>query len=140
MSYQPKIYRKQGGNEMVFAAGSTTLLKPVVPKGVNYTVTREDSGAIFYATAADVVFTLPATEAGLEFTFIVGVASGATGVAISPAAVDKLTGRGIATPADDKDLINTGATDVVGDSVTIRGDGVDGWYVVDSEGIWAREA
>lgn len=140
MSYQPKIYRKHGGNEMVFATGSTTRYKPVITKATNYTVTAEDSGAVFYATAADVVFTLPATQEGLEYTFIVGVASGGTGVSISPAAVDKLTGRGVATPLDDKDLINTGATDVVGDSVTIRGDGADGWYIIDSEGIWAREA
>lgn len=140
MSYMPKIYREQGGNKMVFAAGSTTLYKPVIEKAVNYTVTVEDSGAIFYATAADVVFTLPSTVAGLEYTFICGVVSGATGLAVSPAALDLITGRGIATPADNKDIINTGATDVLGDSVTLRGDGVNGWYVVDQEGIWAREA
>jgi hypothetical protein len=49
------------------------------------------------------------------------------------------TGTGIEAAADDKDAINTAATDRVGDSLTLVGDGVDGWYVVGVTGTWARE-
>ncbi len=140
MSYMPKIYREHGGDKMVFAAGSTTLLKPVITKGVNYSVLAADSGAIFYTTAADLVFSLPSTAAGLIYTFINGVDGVAAGLSVSPVTVDKITGRGIATPLDNKDIVNTGATDAIGDMVTLIGDGVDGWYVINQNGTWTREA
>lgn len=111
----------------------------VVTKDAAYTVTEADNGRTFVATAVDLVFTLPATKNGLEYTFYTGLASTTTGLSISPAAADKINGLGI-TAADNKDLINTAATDAVGDCVTIRGDGVDGWYVVSIRGTWAREA
>jgi hypothetical protein len=51
---------------------------------------------------------------------------------------DLIRGNGI-TPADNKDLICTQATSRIGDSCTIVGDGVDGWYITAITGTWARE-
>jgi len=105
----------------------------------NYTVSADESGKVFFAKAVDLVFTLPATEAGLRYTFIVHTASAVTGLSISPAAADAIHGNGL-TSVDDKDLINTAATDAEGDSVTIEGDGVDGWWIVAINGTFAKEA
>lgn len=104
-----------------------------------HAVTAAMSGTVFVTTIADVVFTLPATVAGLTYTFIVNSLSGGTGMLIRPVAADKIQGKGI-TPADDKDWINSGGSDAIGDMVTIVGDGTDGWWVVEERGTWAREA
>lgn len=113
----------------------------ISPKSANYTVTAADSYTYFIATAADVVFTLPATAAGLTYRFSLANAglSGGTGLSVSPAAADQIAGNGF-TLADNKDAINTGATDRAGDFLEIVGDGADGWYITGVIGIWAREA
>lgn len=107
--------------------------------GAAKTLTAAESGGIFVTTAADVVFTLPATAPGLVYTIITGVASAGTGTSVSPAAADQIQGNGF-TGADNKDAINTGATDVVGDAITVVGDGTDGWWITNVIGTWAREA
>ncbi len=130
------------GGSFTFASGSKTVHQ-LQSKGTNYTVLASESGATFIGSAADVVFTLPSTAAGLVYRFITGAVSEGTGLSVSPAAADKIMGScdGVAiTSADNKDLINTGATDVLGDSITLMGDGVDGWYIIGSTGVWAREA
>jgi hypothetical protein len=119
-------------------AGVGQLKAGFVSKAANYTVVAADTGKVIEAAAVDLVFTLPATVAGLQFTFVVKTISATTGLSISPAAADKIMGNGF-TAADDKDAINTAATDRVGDSLTLVGDGVDGWYVVGVTGTWARE-
>lgn len=105
---------------------------------VSRTLTPEESGATFEAGAVDLVYTLPATQRGLVYTFIVKTISTVTGLSISPNAVDKIMGNGF-TSVDDKDVINTAATDRVGDLIQLVGDGVDGWYVRDIIGTWAKE-
>lgn len=143
-TYQPKVYRKQGGNELVIASGGAltleaggSLVQPVATKTTNYTVLASESGTTFLAAAVDLVFTLPPTQAGLEFTFICHTVSTVTGLQISPDAADQIA---YTTSVDNKDLINTAATDVEGDSVTLVGDGVDGWWVKAISGTWAKEA
>ncbi len=91
------------------------------------------------ANGDPLVVTLPPTRLGYTVTIITQTASASTGVSISPDAADKIQGKGI-TAADDKDWINTAATDAVGDLVTLVGDGVDGWWVVSERGTWARQA
>lgn len=61
------------------------------------------------------------------------------GLSISPAAADAIHGNGL-TSVDNKDLINTGATDREGDMVELVADGVDGWFIVSVNGTWAKEA
>lgn len=109
-------------------------LPVVIGGGAAVTVTAADSGKTFVSNAVDAVYQLPATSAGLTYTFVAGVLSATTGLSVSPAAVDKII---TAAKADNADFINTAATDVVGDSVTIIGDGVDGWLVVATRGTWA---
>lgn len=114
-------------------------LRPAQAKAANYTVLASESGNVFVATAANVEFTLPATSAGLWFTFVSKVPTAGTGVQVSPAAVDKIMGNGF-TSADNKAAINSGASDREGDSITLVGDGLDGWFIVNVTGTWAREA
>ncbi len=101
-----------------------------------YTVTAAESGSTYVTTVADVVFTLPATVAGLEYTFINNSVSGGTGLSLDPVAADKIMGKGLAK-ADDANYVNSGASDAVGDTTTIVGDGVDGWWVTTERGTWA---
>ncbi len=138
-----KAFHKTGGDAYVIANGGELLLEAgskvrrqaVVTKGASFTVLASQSGTIFIATAADVVFTLPSTAVGLFYTFVQASLSSGTGMSISPAAADNFDGA-----ADNKDWQNTGATDVLGDSITIVGDGSIGWYTIASNGIWVIES
>lgn len=104
-----------------------------------YTVTVAQSGATFISLVVDCVFNLPATQLGLEYHFINGILSTTTGMSISPVAADQIIAKGI-TPADDKDFINTAATDAIGDAASVYGDGSLGYYGVVEAGTFAREA
>lgn len=119
----------------------TTYKRTVVTKTANYTLTAEDSGKLFLVNGSDtVVFTLPATAIGLEYTIqVMQLPGSGAGTSFSPNANDKIIGNGF-TAADDKDAINTAATDRLGDLMTVVGDGVDGWYITNVIGTWAREA
>jgi len=117
------------------------LRQSVVVVTADTTLTEADSGKIIIVNAAaSKTLTLPATAAGLTFTLQHQVAtSTGAGHALSPAAADLIRGNGF-TPADNKDAICSQATSRIGDSMTIVGDGADGWYVTSVTGTWAREA
>lgn len=105
------------------------------------TLTADQSGERFVG-AVDAVFTLPAASSstkGVWYEFETGALSSGTGLSISPAAADHIRGNGL-TSTDNKDLINTGATDRLGDSVTLYCDGADGWVITQIIGTWAKEA
>ena len=145
-TYTPAVYRKQGGNELVVASGGKitqeaggAVVVPVALKTLDYTVLASESGTVFKIATDAKVFTLPATEAGLRYTFINSGADGAVLVTISPQAADAIHGRALSS-VDDKDLLNTKATAKEGDFVTLVGDGVDGWFIVAVEGIWAKQS
>ena len=145
-TYQPKVYRKQGGDELVIASGGKitqeaggAFVTPLATKTLDYTVLVSESGSTFKIATDAKVFTLPATEAGLLYTFINSGADGAVLLKISPAAADAIHGRALSS-VDNKALQNTKATAKEGDFVTLVGDGVDGWFIVAVEGIWAKEA
>lgn len=109
--------------------------------GADVTLTAADSGKVFTNSAADVVYTLPAASPqtlGCVFKFVTLTLSVGTGVSVSPAAVDKIQGKGI-TAADDKDIINSGGSDAVGDMLEVTCDGVDGYIITGMLGTWARE-
>lgn len=136
-------------------ANSTTLYtlpdgRRAVDVTENKTLAILDCGVVQVVKTDALTITLPSTAAGLNFTIRNGgvaptgapTGSGANGSAIltiSPAAADKISGL-LATPVDNKDLINTKATSIVGDEVRLLGDGVDGWVVASATGIFAREA
>ncbi len=108
----------------------------------SYTVPAYERDVTLVASAVDLVVSLPPAGAGTKgnrVTLVAGVASTITGASLSPATADKIQGTGI-TAADNKDLINTAATDAVGDAATLVCDGVDGWWIENLIGTWAREA
>lgn len=115
--------------------GSVNWKPPAEVLTANKTLTADDSGKEFVINAADVVVTLPATALGLRYTFTVQTLSTTTGFSVSPNASDSINGG-----TDDKDLINSAATDAVGDSVTVLGDGSVGWFTTGKIGTWAAEA
>jgi hypothetical protein len=121
--------------------GEISFKSMVETKTADYTVLAEDSGKLFLANGSGTItFTLPSTALGLVYSFLVMQLPGSgVGTSVSPAAADKIIGNGF-TAADDKDAINTAATDALGDMLELTGDGVDGWYVTLVKGTWAREA
>ena len=85
------------------------------------------------------MFTLPSIAIGNTVTFVNMAPDGTGEMSISPAALDGITYVGDST--DDKDLINTKATQKQGDFVTLASlDGVAAWQVVAVRGVWAKEA
>lgn len=105
------------------------------------TITHADHGAtIGIAAGTSFTVTLPATQKGLNYTFVLeGVASGGIGHNVDPAAADKITGNGLAL-ADGVSIKCTQATNRTGDSLTLVGDGADGWYITAVTGTWAQGA
>ena len=118
----------------------------VETKTDNYSVLSTDSGKTFLCGTDAKVFTLPATAAGLTYTFVNSGADGNNILTISPAAADAIhgttgnAGAVVLSGVDDKDCINTKGTATTGDMITLVGDGVTGWFVLSSSGIWASES
>lgn len=116
----------------------------------NKTLTVEDSGKTFMVATDALVVTLPSTIDGLEYTFMNSGADANNIITVSPAAADGISGTVTlaATVVSlsgvvDKDLINTKASSISGDTSTIVGTGTAGteaWLLKSSTGIWASEA
>ncbi len=136
-----KTYRDTGGDRQVIAAGGALHFasQKAETKSADFTAAEGDVGQRIDIDTDAVVVTLPATVAGMAFTFVNAGADGTVGFSLSPAELDKIMGCGL-TAADNKDLINTKATAKKNDQVTILGDGVNGWYIQRMVGTWAREA
>ena len=126
--------------------------KIVSTKSNGTTLTTAESGTIILQSTDGAELTLPATAAGLRYTFI-WVGTAGDDFDISPHADDKIMGSIV-----DNDMTNSstrivtasnngGGTDnkdlkldagsKVGDRVTIVGDGVNGWYIEEAVGSWA---
>jgi hypothetical protein len=113
------------------------------------TLTAADNGIVQNVIADAITITLPATGAGLySFTIrnggvpassSVGAGTGSDAsalITVAPNASDKITGLNIATPTDNKAILNTKATAKVGDFITLIPDAGDGWIVAAARGIW----
>ena len=110
-------------------------------KDSNYTVVinNGDSGKTFLSNTKDVVFTLPSIAIGNVYTFVNTGADGQNNLTISPATLDGILY--LSSLTDNKDIINTQGTSKVGDYVTIASlNSTVFWTVVDSQGVWAKEA
>lgn len=104
------------------------------------TFDAEDCGKLFWCTGDAAALTLPAIATGLSGLAIVsGGAFGSQATTIDPNAVDMILGPDI-TAADNKDLVNTKATQRRGDYVVLIAGDADGYMVTEMRGIWAREA
>lgn len=117
-----------------WVVGGSICYPNMVTLTENTTLTPEDSGKVIRLNAADLVVTLPSTQEGLVYTFVVTATSSTTGASISPQAADKFVSG---AKADDADLVNTQATEAIGDNVTVYGDGIDGWFIMNQRGTWA---
>ena len=97
-----------------------------------------DSGKIFLVGTDALVITLPATKAGVRYTFVNSGDDDAVLITVSPNASDKIMGTIAAvsmSASDDGDLTKSGANK--GDWCTIVGDGNEGWYIIGGDGVWA---
>lgn len=118
------------------ATGNQPLERKVITKTAAYTVLEEENGALFYTATDAVVFSLPSTKKGLVYTFVNSGADGAALVEIDPAVADLIVGNDL-IGTDGGKLSNTKATAKRADTVTLVGDGADGWFIVASLGVWA---
>jgi len=120
-------------------------------KADGYTMTAEESGCVVLQSTNTATITLPATVAGLIYTFVWVGAAGET-FNISPNASDKIMGSVIdvangnivsavfsGAGADNKDLqLDSGS--IIGDRVTLVADGNNGWVITEAVGSWVFEA
>lgn len=113
-------------------------------KTAAFTLTNGEAGkTIVFSGTASVIATLPkaaAANKGAIYIFVVGsLPSSGAGHAVSPNAADTIIGAHF-TPAANKDVICSAATDRLGDLLEVQSDGVSNWYVTSVIGTWAREA
>ena len=104
------------------------------------TLNYGDSGKVFLVGTDALVITLPATKAGVRYSFVNSGADDAVLITVSPNASDKIMGTIAAvsmSASDDGDLTNTKSGANKGDWCTIVGDGSDGWYIIGGDGVWA---
>ena len=140
-----------GEGQMVEIAGKLGYRSfTLATKADGYTMTRPESGGVVLQSTNGATITLPATIAGMKYTFVWVGTAGHT-FNISPNASDKIMGSildvangNIVTAAssgagaDDKDLqLDSGSQ--IGDRVTLVADGSAGWYIVEALGSWVFE-
>lgn len=117
--------------------GAATLL-PATAGPTSGALTAAMSGRLCIGVV-DAAYTLPAPTAGVWYTIVTGVASAGTGLAITATAAviqGKTTSAGTVAITNATTITNSGASDVVGDYVTIRSDGTN-WWVVGQSGTYA---
>jgi hypothetical protein len=144
MSYQPKVYRKQGGDELVVAAGGKITVEAggavagaiEVVTAANVLTAAENGTTYILNSATAFATTLPAVAAGLRFVFIAGVAQVTGGnhtIVPNAADDDTIYGEylvaGLTVPASAEGSINWVADTILpGDRVELVCDGTN-WYV-----------
>jgi len=113
---------------------------------VSTTLTASACGNIYTATTGTQVFMLPATVANCKITLINGVGGTSGGMQVDINTADQIFGgftlaSSVVTISDTAgdSINNTAATSVKGDYVTLIGDGVDGWFIIGGQGIWAED-
>lgn len=124
-------------------------------KTTDYTVESDDCGATLVTNDDNRVFTLPAVATGNQGCHVVIVNTAADAqakISISPNANDAIFGTCCGPgpgnvpqctafdEVDNKDIINTKATQHRGDYIRLISDGSAGWYTISCEGVWASES
>lgn len=149
MSYQPKTYRKDGGNTHVIASGGTLdiqagaivnlggqTVRTVEAHTADDTLTAAESGSVHTNTGAGATITLalPAAVVGLEFYFQVGAAQQ---LRLDPNGTEtiSLPSTGVAGAAG-KYLV----ADAIGETVHILCAIAGTWAVMGYTGTWTSEA
>lgn len=147
-----KFYRRLRIKGTLIVEGLTKRIRQEVQvylTEVSTTVTIAESGKTFIATKATATqdFILPsAANEGLRYTFIAGHAGGEITVQVDGndtmafiANPGEATEVSVVTSAG-KGCINTAASNILNDQVTLVADGVSRWYAVAQQGIWKTEA
>ncbi len=116
----------------------------------NKTLAIGDQGIVQNVITDAIAITLPATVVGYSYTIRnggdapTGAPTGAGSnesaiVKIIPATSDLIAGMQL-TASDDDTINNTKATAVVGDEISLVGNGTTGWNITHMRGIWAQIA
>lgn len=128
---------------MTTGLGSSASLFSTVT--VSTTFTSADCGKTIGIATAALTMKLPPTVAGCIFRFVNTGAATANIMTIDPDNADNIWGTFtlaatvvVSEGAAGVTIVNTAASSVKGDSVTLIGDGVDGWFILSSTGIWAE--
>lgn len=101
------------------------------------TLTPEESGSTFLLNStSSITLTLPATQVGLEYTFVVLALTTTGGHNFTPQSADKIVGYGL-SKTDGQAVTCSAASDAVGDFLRVVGDGIDGWVIVGGRGTFA---
>ena len=133
------VDRKGGTPEPI----ATTAVNVLADDAAAITLDGTDDGVTVVAnnSAATVVVTLPAAAtvgAGFKARVLTGVLPGAgAGTTVTPNAADKFAGNGFNAKTAGQTLVNSAATDAIGDLVQVISNGVDTWFVVAKVGTWA---
>lgn len=118
----------------------------IVTVTANTTLATTDTGKTFVVTADAKTISLPAALDGVTYNFINGGANGAVLITIDPNGTEVICGTTNASTnvalsqAAGKALLNTKATAIKGDCVTLVGLTGVGWIAKNFGGIWASEA
>ena len=128
-----------------FTAGMASIsgLTPVVLTTSTLAVaTHSVQKGKYVQVAADAqTLTLPAVVVGASFIIVNTAADGGALLTISPNANDKfLVDIAGAAGTDDKDIVNTKATQIQYDYVKLVGLSADGWLIDDIRGIWVDQS
>lgn len=154
MTYQPKVYREQGGDKLIVASGGEIEVqsggvldmqpgaKSIESSEVVITtnvITAAESGKTFYLTlAGGFTSTLPAPALGLNFRFVVAVSPTTAYVIVTNGGADIMIGQ---IHENEVDTTEDGPYDanadtfnfvanvaVIGDWVEFRSDGTSWFY------------
>ena len=108
---------------------------------LTYNAMSVQSGKYVTVSADNQTITLPAVQIGAVCIIVNKAADGAAKLTISPDANDKfLTNIAGSVGTNNKDIINTKATQNQGDFVKLVGLNEDGWLIDSISGIWVDES
>lgn len=130
---------------------NSTVFEPIASDRVNVlgtavaaiTLDGTDDGVTVGANnaAATVTVTLPkASVVGPGYTarvMAMALPGAGAGTTVAPNAADKFAGNGFNAKTAGQTLINSAATDAVGDMVELVTDGILTWFVTNKIGTWA---
>lgn len=136
-TYQPKTYRKQGGNEFVVASGGTLTLE----SGATLTDSRWDASAAVAADALAIPVTAQyvAKTTGADAEALT-LADGVAGQVLVICLVTDGGGDGTLTPTTKSGFVSVVLADA-GDTVALKFvDATVGWVVLGTAGVAAPPA
>lgn len=102
------------------------------------TLQAKDDGLTVQANAsATVTVTLPLAAPGMNFRVLVGQLPGSgAGTTLTPNAADKFQGNGFNAKTAGQTIVNSAATDAIGDLLDVQCITAGVWYVVNKIGTW----